>query len=80
MAQTGAAALFASTPLVFPVRKRETGWIDASTKKLVDIAPTHWRPWRENEGDVAELQRSNTNHLMMASEVIPGPSGRALPD
>ena len=34
--------------LVFPVRKRETDWIDASTKKPVDIAPTHWRPWSDN--------------------------------
>ena len=34
--------------LVFPVRKRETDWIDASTKQCVDIAPTHWRPWSDN--------------------------------
>ena len=30
--------------LVFPVRKRETDWIDASTKKPVDIAPTRLMP------------------------------------
>ena len=34
--------------LVFPVRKGEIDWIDASTKKPVDIAPTHWRPWSDN--------------------------------
>jgi hypothetical protein len=34
--------------LVFPVRKRGTDWIDASTKKPVDIAPTHWRRWSDN--------------------------------
>jgi hypothetical protein len=34
--------------LVFPVRKSGTDWIDASTKKRVDIGPTHWRKWAEN--------------------------------
>jgi len=31
--------------LLFPVRKKGTYWVDAGTKKSVDIAPTHWRPW-----------------------------------
>jgi hypothetical protein len=31
--------------LVFPVRKKGTYWVDAKSKKLVDIAPTHWRAW-----------------------------------
>lgn len=29
--------------LVFPVRKLGTAWVDASTKKRIDIQPTHWR-------------------------------------
>lgn len=33
--------------LVFPVRKHGTGWVDASTKKRIDIMPTHWRRWTE---------------------------------
>jgi len=33
--------------LIFPCRRNESGWIDASTKKLIDIEPTHWRVWRE---------------------------------
>lgn len=33
--------------LVFPVRKNGNDWIDASTKKPIDIAPTHWRKWTE---------------------------------
>ena len=33
--------------LVFPVRKRGTDWVDAATKKLIDITPTHWRKWTE---------------------------------
>jgi hypothetical protein len=34
--------------LVFPVRKSRNDWVDASTKKRIDIAPTHWRKWDEN--------------------------------
>ena len=28
---------------VFPVRKSGNDWVDASTKKRIDIVPTHWR-------------------------------------
>ena len=31
--------------LVFPVCKSGTYWVDASTKKYIDVAPTHWRTW-----------------------------------
>jgi hypothetical protein len=31
--------------LVFPCRKDGTDWVNAATKKRVDIAPTHWRKW-----------------------------------
>jgi hypothetical protein len=34
--------------LVFPVRKSGTDWVDASTKKRIDIAPTHWRKWADH--------------------------------
>lgn len=33
--------------LVFPVRKSETDWVDASTKMRVHIQPTHWRKWAD---------------------------------
>jgi hypothetical protein len=33
--------------LLFPVRKSGVDWVDALTKKRVDISPTHWRLWRE---------------------------------
>ncbi len=33
--------------LVFPCRKNGTEWVDASTKKRIDIQPTHWRKWNE---------------------------------
>jgi hypothetical protein len=34
--------------LVHPVHKRGTDWVDAATKKRIDIEPTHWRKWDEN--------------------------------
>ena len=34
--------------LAFPCHKSQTGWFDASTKKRIDIQPTHWRKWTEN--------------------------------
>ena len=34
--------------LIFPVRKGEIDWLDAKTKKRVDIVPTHWRKWSDN--------------------------------
>jgi len=34
--------------LVFPIRKSGTEWVDASTKKRIDIRPTHWRKWTED--------------------------------
>ena len=33
--------------LVFPVRKKGTYWIDAASKKLIDIGPTHGRAWND---------------------------------
>jgi hypothetical protein len=33
--------------LVFPVHKKGTYWIDAVSKKPVEIWPTHWRTWNE---------------------------------
>jgi hypothetical protein len=33
--------------LAFPCRKNGAEWVDAATKKWIDIQPTHWRLWRE---------------------------------
>jgi len=33
--------------LAFPCRRREDGWINAKTGKLVFVEPTHWRFWHE---------------------------------
>jgi hypothetical protein len=32
--------------LVFPCRRILGSWIDAETKKRIDVLPTHWREWR----------------------------------
>lgn len=33
--------------LVFPSRRVTNGWIKCGTPRvLVDVHPTHWRPWR----------------------------------
>ena len=34
--------------LIFPCRKDGTDWVDAVTKKWIDIQPTHWRAWTED--------------------------------
>jgi hypothetical protein len=33
--------------LVFPVHKKGTHWVDAVSKKPIDIGPTHWRAWND---------------------------------
>jgi len=33
--------------LIFPCRTRGSDWVDASSKKRIDIAPTHWRLWAD---------------------------------
>jgi hypothetical protein len=31
--------------LVFPCLRTERGWINSSTRKSINVAPTHWRWW-----------------------------------
>jgi hypothetical protein len=31
--------------LVFPCRRILCGWIDAESKELVPVSPSHWREW-----------------------------------
>ena len=31
-----------------PCKQGKTGWVDASTKKRIDIQPTHWRTWTKD--------------------------------
>ena len=37
----------ATHALIFPCRKNGGGWVDAATRRRVDIEPTHWRLWDE---------------------------------
>ena len=32
-------------PMVVPCRRTADGWIDALSRRRLDIHPTHWRPW-----------------------------------
>ena len=34
--------------LAFPCHKDKIDWFDASTKKRIDIQPTHWRKWTDH--------------------------------
>jgi len=31
--------------LLFPCRRIDDGWINALTKRRVELEPTHWREW-----------------------------------
>ena len=33
--------------LVFPCRRIQGGWVNASTGERLDVRPTHWRPWTD---------------------------------
>ncbi len=33
--------------LCFPCRRVGSGWIDAESKRLLQVWLTHWRPWHE---------------------------------
>jgi hypothetical protein len=34
--------------LVFPCRRVLAGWINAETRQRIDVHPTHWRDWTDN--------------------------------
>jgi len=34
--------------LAFPVRRILGSWINAETKKWIEVHPTHWREWKGN--------------------------------
>jgi hypothetical protein len=35
-------------PLVFPCRRVVGGWVNAATRRRIEISPTHWRYWKEH--------------------------------
>lgn len=39
--------------LVFSCRRTTNGWRDASTGKIVEVHPTHWRAWSAARRDPA---------------------------
>jgi hypothetical protein len=32
--------------LAFPCRRNLDGWLNAETKRRIDVRPTHWREWK----------------------------------
>jgi hypothetical protein len=36
--------------LIFPCSRTGSGWLNASTGKIVVVDPTHWRSWLESDG------------------------------
>jgi hypothetical protein len=32
--------------IAFPCRYRDGVWINANTRKAIEISPTHWREWK----------------------------------
>lgn len=46
--------------LIFPCRRILHGWINARTKKSIDLCPTHWREWR---GPILEPEAAVPNTL-----------------
>ncbi len=39
--------------LVFPCRKAGSAWVDARTRRLVEVCPTHWQDWAETAETVS---------------------------
>jgi hypothetical protein len=37
--------------LLFPCRRVDSGWINALTRRRVEVEPTHWREWMAASGD-----------------------------
>jgi hypothetical protein len=32
--------------LAFPCQRLLCGWVNAETKRMLDVRPTHWRDWQ----------------------------------
>ena len=42
--------------LVFPCRRVGTTWVDANTRRPVEVYPSHWQEWTEPNADGANLK------------------------
>ena len=41
--------------LILPVRRNKKDWVDAETKKRIDVMPTHWRKWNDSRQRLISL-------------------------
>jgi hypothetical protein len=37
--------------LIFPCRRATIGWVNAATGQRVQVNPTHWQPWSNDQED-----------------------------
>jgi hypothetical protein len=35
--------------LAFPCRRTSEGWVKAESMEVLDVHPTHWRPWPDTD-------------------------------
>ena len=40
--------------LVFPCQRVPGGWVNALTREIVDVHPSHWRAWQRQERGVSD--------------------------
>ena len=53
--------------LAFPCHKDNAGWVNASTKKHIDIQPTHWRNWSENPSYSTRYRKAKESNGLTGS-------------
>jgi hypothetical protein len=41
--------------LFFPCKRTLSGWVNATSKSTVAVAPTHWRPWNHKSAESKRL-------------------------
>ncbi|MDL2409205.1 hypothetical protein PY650_26935 [Rhizobium calliandrae] len=43
--------------LIFPCQRIPAGWINAKTREILDVHPTHWRMWPTSNACAADARR-----------------------
>ena len=42
--------------LIFPCRRSGQSWVDANTKRRVEVYPTHWQEWPDSNPAGSEVK------------------------
>src|SRR5215472_5335954 len=56
--------------LVFPCRRDPEGWIDAQTRRRIEVVPTHWREWMSPRPDGADDQAGAQALVVFADDRV----------